>query len=199
MRERSKSENHNSDKRYDKMERERRFLTWAQGRCEQGYLSVMAMEIRWEDKIIKVSSKAQLIWEWTRLSEGTFSVKIEDKSYKVEAIDGPDSSGNMTIRVEGVERQVKILDERALLLDKMGMSSVDTAADLILCAPMPGKVLSVKVEPGQTVEPGDALLVLEAMKMENVIKSAVGGVVEDVLAKAGMVVEKGELLVAFEA
>jgi biotin carboxyl carrier protein len=159
----------------------------------------MAMEIRWEDKIIKVSSKAQLIWEWTRLSEGTFSVKIEDKSYKVEAIDGPDSSGNMKIRVEGVERQVKILDERALLLDKMGMSSIDTAADLILCAPMPGKVLSVKVEPGQTVEPGDALLVLEAMKMENVIKSAVGGVVEDVLAKAGMVVEKGELLVAFEA
>jgi len=159
----------------------------------------MAMEIRWEDKIIKVSSKAQLIWEWTRLSEGTFSVKIEDKSYKVEAIDGPDSSGNMIIRVEGVERQVKILDERALLLDKMGMSSVDTAADLILCAPMPGKVLSVKVEPGQTVEPGDALLVLEAMKMENVIKSAIGGVVEDVLAKAGMVVEKGELLVAFEA
>ena len=159
----------------------------------------MAMEIRWEDKIIKVSSKAQLIWEWTRLSEGTFSVKIEDKSYKVEAIDGPDSSGNMTIRVEGVERQVKILDERALLLDKMGMSSVDIGADLILCAPMPGKVLSVKVEPGQTVEPGDALLVLEAMKMENVIKSAIGGVVEDVLAKAGMVVEKGELLVAFEA
>ena len=159
----------------------------------------MAMEIRWEDKIIKVSSKAQLIWEWTRLSEGTFSVKIEDKSYKVEAIDGPDSSGNMTIRVEGVERQVKILDERALLLDKMGMSSVDTGADLTLYAPMPGKVLSVKVEPGQTVEPGDALLVLEAMKMENVIKSAIGGVVEDVLAKAGMVVEKGELLVAFEA
>jgi biotin carboxyl carrier protein len=64
---------------------------------------------------------------------------------------------------------------------------------------MPGKVLSVKVEAGQTVEPGDALLVLEAMKMENVIKSAIGGVVEDVLAKAGMVVEKGELLVAFEA
>jgi len=159
----------------------------------------MAMEIRWEDKIIKVSSKAQLIWEWTRLSEGTFSVKIENKSYKVEAIDGPDSSGNMTIRVEGVERQVKILDERALLLDKMGMSSVDTGADLTLYAPMPGKVLSVKVEPGQTVEPGDALLVLEAMKMENVIKSAIGGVVEDVLAKAGMVVEKGELLVAFEA
>jgi biotin carboxyl carrier protein len=64
---------------------------------------------------------------------------------------------------------------------------------------MPGKVLSVKVSPGQFVKPGDALLVLEAMKMENVIKSAVEGVVEDVPAKPGMAVEKGELLVAFEA
>jgi biotin carboxyl carrier protein len=64
---------------------------------------------------------------------------------------------------------------------------------------MPGKVLSVKVKPGQSVKPGDALLVLEAMKMENVIKSAVEGVVEDVPAKPGMAVEKGELLVAFEA
>lgn len=184
---------------YDKMERGRRFLTWVQGRCERGYLSVMAMEIRWGNKIIEVTPKTQPIWEWNRLSEGTFIVKIEGKSYKVEAIDGPDSSGKMIVKVEGVEREVEILDERALLLNKMGMSSGDTSADLKLYAPMPGKVLSVKVEPGQVVEPGDALLVLEAMKMENVIKSAIGGVVEDVLAKAGMAVEKGELLVAFEA
>ena len=159
----------------------------------------MAMEIRWENKTIEVSSKTPPLWEWTRLSEGTFRVTIQGESYKVEAIEGPDSLGNMIVRVAGVEREVKILDERALLLDKMGMSLGSAKAELQLCAPMPGKVLSVKVSPGQLVEPGDALLVLEAMKMENVIKSAIGGVVEDVLAKAGMAVEKGELLVAFEA
>ena len=181
------------------MERERRFLTWVQGRCQRGYLRVMAMEIRWENKTIEVSSKTPPLWEWTRLSEGTFRVTIQGKSYQVEAIEGPDPLGNMTVRVAGIEREVKILNERALLLDKMGMFSGDTKAELQLCAPMPGKVLSVKVSPGQFVKPGDALLVLEAMKMENVIKSAVEGVVEDVPAKPGMAVEKGELLVAFEA
>ncbi len=181
------------------MERERRFLTCVQGRCERAYLSIMAMEIRWDNKTQEVSTQTPPLWEWTRLSEGTFRVTIDGKCYKVEAIDGPDALGNMTVRVAGIEREVKILNERALLLDKMGMFSGGTKAELQLCAPMPGKVLSVKVSPGQTVNPGDALLVLEAMKMENVIKSAVEGVIEDVPAKPGMAVEKGELLVAFEA
>ena len=63
---------------------------------------------------------------------------------------------------------------------------------------MPGKVLSVLVKAGQDVKAGDSLLILEAMKMENVIKSAVDGTIEDVNAKAGLAVEKGELLVAFK-
>ena len=62
---------------------------------------------------------------------------------------------------------------------------------------MPGKVLNVLVSEGDTVEAGDSLLVLEAMKMENVIKSSVGGVVESVPANAGVAVEKGQLLVKF--
>ena len=62
---------------------------------------------------------------------------------------------------------------------------------------MPGKVLNVLVKPGDAVQQGASLLVLEAMKMENVIKSAVSGTVESVSANAGLAVEKGELLVKF--
>ncbi|PCJ81909.1 MAG: acetyl-CoA carboxylase biotin carboxyl carrier protein subunit [Bacteroidetes bacterium] len=159
----------------------------------------MAMEIRWENKIIQVSEHPSSNWEWTRQADGVFQVKIEGKNYIVEAIEGPDPEGKMIVSVEGVEREVQVFDERALLLDKMGMSTIDTSADLQLCAPMPGKVLSVLVEAGQSVEAGDSLLVLEAMKMENVIKAAFSAIIEDVPAKSGMAVEKGELLVAFEA
>jgi biotin carboxyl carrier protein len=159
----------------------------------------MAMEIRWDDKIIEISEDASSNWEWTRKSEGVFQVRIDGKNYEVEAVEGPDASGNMIVRVEGVQREVQVLDERALLLDKMGKSTIGTEADLHLCAPMPGKVLSVLVEPGQSVKAGDSLLVLEAMKMENVIKAAFSATIEDVPAKSGMAVEKGELLVAFEA
>ena len=158
----------------------------------------MAKEIRFEDRIIVVDSENHQLGEWTRTSEGCFSVIIDGQSLKVEAIEGPDESGAMTVKVGGVLREVTVLDERALLLDKMGMNTSDSGADLHLCAPMPGEVLSVLVKAGQDVMVGDSLLILEAMKMENVIKSAVDGTIEDVNAKAGLAVEKGELLVAFK-
>lgn len=158
----------------------------------------MSKEIRFENRIIVVDSENHQLGEWTRTSEGCFSVIIDGQSLKVEAIEGPDESGAMTVKVGGVLREVTVLDERSLLLDKMGMNTSDSGADLHLCAPMPGKVLSVLVKAGQDVMVGDSLLILEAMKMENVIKSAVDGTIEDVNAKAGLAVEKGELLVAFK-
>ena len=60
---------------------------------------------------------------------------------------------------------------------------------------MPGLVLELNVEAGQTIAKGDPLLILEAMKMENVIKSAGEGVVEEILVKKGAAVEKGALLI----
>ncbi len=159
------------------------------------------MEIRWDDKIIEVSedknSGVKEKWVWTQLSPGSYRVSVEGKNYTVSAIEGPDPSGKMIVKVSGVEREVVILDERALLLDRMGMYAGDTSAELDLCAPMPGKVLSVLVKPGDRVQQGSSLLVLEAMKMENVIKSSVSATVEEVPVNAGSAVEKGELLVKF--
>jgi biotin carboxyl carrier protein len=161
----------------------------------------MAVEIRWDDKVVKVGgekgSQASQQWVWTRLSSGRFRVSVGGKNHRISVIEGPGPSGNMVVRVDGVERQLQVLDERAMLLDRTGMSGRDTKADLELCAPMPGKVLSVLVKPGQKVEEGDSILILEAMKMENAIKSSITAVVEEVLANAGSAVEKGELLVKF--
>ena len=163
----------------------------------------MAMEIRWNDKVVEVSEDVNRDlregWVWTQLAPGSYRVSVDGKNYTVSAVEGPDASGKMVVRISGVEREVAILDERALLLDRMGMSAGNDTAELELCAPMPGKVLNVLVKPGDTVNPGDSLLVLEAMKMENVIKSSVSATVEEVPANAGSAVEKGELLVKFAA
>ena len=64
---------------------------------------------------------------------------------------------------------------------------------------MPGRVLSVSVSVGDLVSKGDIVATVEAMKMENVIKSSVSATVEEVPANAGSAVEKGELLVKFAA
>jgi biotin carboxyl carrier protein len=65
-------------------------------------------------------------------------------------------------------------------------------------APMPGRVTAIHVKLGQEVQPGDALLSLEAMKMENVLKAEGIGVVSTLHLQEGDVVEKGGLLISFE-
>ena len=67
-----------------------------------------------------------------------------------------------------------------------------------LTAPIPGKVVAVKVKPGDEVEPGQALVVLEAMKMENEVTAAQAGKVAAVHIAAGETVESGEVLVELE-
>jgi biotin carboxyl carrier protein len=99
--------------------------------------------------------------------------------------------------VDGVKWKGQIADDRMLLLERMGMSSDEGALDSELIAPMPGKVLSLEVQAGDEVKEGDSLLILEAMKMENVLKSSRAGKVLRVDAVAGQAVEKGAVLITF--
>ena len=64
-------------------------------------------------------------------------------------------------------------------------------------APMPGLIIDLRVTTGQTIQPGDTLLILEAMNMENIIKSSGAGIVKRVAVKKGDSVEKGQVLIEF--
>jgi biotin carboxyl carrier protein len=69
---------------------------------------------------------------------------------------------------------------------------------VILTAPMPGKVVRVLVKQGQTVEEGQGLVVVEAMKMENELKSPKAGTVTEVFAREGLAVEANAKLLTVE-
>ena len=71
----------------------------------------MAKEIRFEDRIISVDSKNLPLGEWTRTSESCYSVLIDGQSLNIEAIEGPDESGAMTVKVGGVLREVIVFDD----------------------------------------------------------------------------------------
>ncbi len=64
-----------------------------------------------------------------------------------------------------------------------------------ITAPMPGTILSVDVKVGQAVEPGQAVCILEAMKMKNPIRANQGGVVAEIAVQGGQSVAYGDLLV----
>ena len=65
-------------------------------------------------------------------------------------------------------------------------------------SPMPGKILAVNIQVGQTVAEDDEVMILEAMKMENPIFCPVGGTIKEILVKVGDQVEEGTILAVIE-
>ncbi|MCB9340238.1 MAG: acetyl-CoA carboxylase biotin carboxyl carrier protein subunit [Lewinellaceae bacterium] len=104
----------------------------------------------------------------------------------------------VVLTLNGQLFQVDIADAFDQLVDKMGLSATVIHKISEIRAPMPGLVLDIAVEPGQTIVHGDTLLILEAMKMENVIKSPGEGMVKAIHTDKGKAVEKGEILIELE-
>ncbi len=95
----------------------------------------------------------------------------------------------------GAVREVRVEDERSRHIRELAGPGKSSSAGAVIKAPMPGRVVRIPVTIGDRVVAGAGLLVLEAMKMENEIKSAAAGVVTAVLVTSGQAVEKGQILV----
>ncbi|MEL6924789.1 MAG: biotin/lipoyl-containing protein [Bacteroidota bacterium] len=102
------------------------------------------------------------------------------------------------LSIDGNIYIVDLADQYDLLVEKMGLSTESLTKVSDVKAPMPGLVLNIKVSPGQEVAAGDVLIILEAMKMENVLKAAGEGVVASVEVDEGQAVDKGQVLIHFE-
>ncbi len=146
---------------------------------------------------IKIDGK-DFIADILPLQGNKFHTLMGNRSYNVEVIKFNPEEKKVILKINGKTLEVSLKDQLDLLLDKMGMSEQTSDKLKDLKAPMPGLILDVCVQEGQTVEKGDKLLVLEAMKMENVIKASGSGVVKKLKAQKGLSVEKNALLIEFE-
>lgn len=130
--------------------------------------------------------------------DGHFHILKNNKAFRAEVINTNFYHKTFTIKVNGNPYEVKIADHFDQLVNQLGLSVINTQKVTDIKAPMPGLVLGISVEIGQEVQKGDALLVLEAMKMENVIKSVGEGIVKAIHIDQGKAVEKGQLLIEME-
>lgn len=136
-----------------------------------------------------------LQWDIQPLPNKSFSIIANNKSYVafLESVDR--TRKTMDLRIENSIYSIKIQEPIDLLLEKMGLDISKTQKVEPVKAPMPGLVLKVMVTEGQTIKKGDPVLILEAMKMENVFKASSDATVKAIKIAEGQAVEKGEILI----
>jgi biotin carboxyl carrier protein len=122
------------------------------------------------------------------VSPGAYSILLDGRSLEVTTEENPDG---ILVRVNGREFQAKIVDPRSWR--RARGAGVELEGRQQLLAPMPGKIVRVLATVGQQVSAGEGLLVIEAMKMQNEIRSPKTGTVEK-LGREGQTVNAGEVL-----
>jgi biotin carboxyl carrier protein len=125
------------------------------------------------------------------------SMLIDNESYLVETGPSNPDRGQYYARVMGRHYDLEVLDE-LLVAVREGEAATDTGVAHIVLSPMPGLIVDVKVAPGDTVEAGAPVVIMEAMKMQNELVADVGGVVKDVHVKPGAAVDSQAPLVTIE-
>jgi 3-methylcrotonyl-CoA carboxylase alpha subunit len=154
------------------------------------------------DTEIEFRSEGEHVWleldgrrieaDFHRLPDGeVYSLLVDGRSHEVRVTPAGD-------RVEVMLRGATIPVEVRHPLEKLVQSMTKAAGaggGETIAAPMPGLVVAVKVKPGDAVAAGQAVAIIEAMKMQNELTARHGGVVSDVLANAGQAVSAGAPLV----
>lgn len=129
-----------------------------------------------------------------RDARGIWWVRVGVKNHRVALHQS--SEGRWEVHLDGTNDVWTRHGLREQLMERMGLEDSVAGASKELRAPMPGKVLEVLVSEGQGVSEGEPMLVLEAMKMENVLRAAGDGEVGSILVDAGQAVEKDAVLIA---
>jgi acetyl/propionyl-CoA carboxylase alpha subunit len=131
------------------------------------------------------------------LGKNVYKVTSTGKSEIIEVLAIDYDLKTMQIRHDHFTHEFK--NNLDLVLDSMGIKLAVESHNLDIKAPMPGKVIEVNVKEGDTILKGDAILILEAMKMENVLKAENDCTIKKVLVKSSESVEKNQILVELEA
>ncbi len=123
-----------------------------------------------------------------------YSLIVDHRSFEIE-VDSSDDE--YRVLVDGRNYRIHLVDERRLRVGG-SQAGLELQGRQNITVPMPGKVIAVLVSEGDAVERGQGLAIVEAMKMENEVRSPITGVVKEIKAKPGDTVEGGAVLLIVE-
>ena len=163
------------------------------------------IKINQSEKVLKLSTQGGNIfinelpfhWDIKRIDDNSFHIIQNHKTYTAHLVEIDQESKTFKLQLNGKIIDLNLQDKMDLLLEDMGIEALDQNQLNDIKAPMPGLIIEVMVKVGDQVKKGDPLLILEAMKMENVIKSPGDGVISAIKANKGESVEKNHLIIQF--
>jgi|688.fasta_scaffold161415_3 biotin carboxyl carrier protein len=132
------------------------------------------------------------------LNSSTLLLQTPSQTIQVRCLSVDKVAKTVTLLYNNQKYVAKITEPMDELLKSMGLENAMVAKISEVKAPMPGLVLDVLVAVGQTVEMGEKILTLEAMKMENAIKSPTAGTIASIHVSKGQAVDKNFVLIRFE-
>ena len=160
-----------------------------------------SLRLQIEDREVEIS--------WHSTANGDYAVSVFDSVVMARVVScGP---SDMRLSIDGVQRTLRVVEaaDRFYLHSMLGSRVIkrlprypvhqSAAEEGSANSPMPGQVLKIVVEVGQSISAGDPLIILEAMKMEHTMRATVDGVVEAILVNQGEIVRPGQALVQIAA
>lgn len=166
-------------------------------------MSEFVVSLNGEKKRIDFISNSKVIFEGEELdfevievTNNVFFLRIGEKIFNFTCVH--ENNENIVLFSQSVKYELTV---RSLLQEKANellTSKLSTHHHLEVKAPMPGMILKLKKQKGDEVNHGEAVMILEAMKMENEIRSAAKGIIKDIFVKEGSAVEKGAVLFSIE-
>ena len=130
------------------------------------------------------------------ISKDSFHILDQDhRGHQISILGHDFQARQISLLINGNKYLVQIKRPIDSLVDRINQNTTSDKRAIHLKAPMPGLVLDIKVDAKQKVKKGDPLIILEAMKMENLIKSVSEGIVERIHVQKGSAVEKGQILI----
>ncbi|MEE9440241.1 MAG: acetyl-CoA carboxylase biotin carboxyl carrier protein subunit [Saprospiraceae bacterium] len=136
--------------------------------------------------------------DMVKTKNGGYHLLKNNIAYNIEYLEEDDLHKNLKLLINGTTYNLTIKDEFDQIVDTMGFSSSEDELISDIIAPMPGLILDIMVSVGDVVEEGKSLLILEAMKMENVIKASGVGTIKSINNKKGDAVNKGAIIIEME-
>jgi biotin carboxyl carrier protein len=159
---------------------------------EQTY-TVEIEEIR--KSVYKVSVNGnEFLVDGKKTGRTNYSLIVDNRSFEIEV---DNSEDEYRVLVDGRNYRVNLIDERRARVDGAA-GGIQPEGRQKVSVPMPGRVTAVLVSEGDIVEKGQGLVIVEAMKMENEVRSPISGEVKEIKVKSGEAVEAGTTLVIVE-